>query len=88
MKEWSYLQGQQANECGKTLCCHEAHTVAGVAHTPEHRNHQEYDVGDNVHIQLLHDTWEHSSKGRCWECPSYTLNLQLVLQVLQVRNRY
>lgn len=52
----THLQRQQAYESGETLCGHEAHTVTRITHAAQHRHHQKYNVGYNIHIQLLHHT--------------------------------
>lgn len=60
----AYLQGQQADQRGETLSGHEANAVAGVAHPAQHRDHQQHNVGHDVHVQLLHDAWRHAGQGQ------------------------
>lgn len=59
----SYLKGQQADECSKALCGHETNAITGVTHTAQHWYYEQHNVGYNVHIQLLHDTWRDVGQG-------------------------
>lgn len=52
----SHLKRHEPNERSKTVCGHKSNILALITHPTQHWNHQEYNIRDHAHTQLLNYT--------------------------------